>query len=207
MRGVRFGHLHALDRIRSFVPFMKLLTLGSVVSFAVLGLVACDQGAGTAGGDAAPATAPEAAGADAAAPAAAPAGDAEAPAAMGDAEVAKVEQTPQQACNNLIEAAKAKDDAKFLANATDVTAQAMADAASKEMMFGMMATATCGEGVVEGEKATVPVTAGADKRDVPFVKIGDAWKFDAAEYMNKYPPAPAKGKKAKKAKGAKGKKG
>lgn len=169
---------------------MKLLTLGSVVSFGVLGLVACDQGAGTAGGDAA---APAAAPADAA-PAA---GDAEAAAAPGDAEVAKVEQTPQQACNALIEAAKAKDDAKFLANCTDVTAQALADAATKEMMYTMMATATCGEGVVEGEKATVPVTIGADKRDIPFVKMGDAWKFDSAEYMNKYPPAPAKGKKAK----------
>ena len=170
---------------------MKVLTLGSVVSFAVLGLVACDQGAGTAGGDAAPAVAP--------ADTAAAAGDGEA-AAGGDAEVAKVEQTPQQACNALIEAAKAKDDAKFLANATDVTAQAVSDAATKDMMFGMLATATCGEGVVEGEKAIVPVTAGTDKRDVPFVKIGDTWKFDSAEYMNKYPPAPAKGKKAKKLK-------
>ena len=171
---------------------MKLLTLGSVVSFGVLGLVACDQGAGTAGGDtaAAPAVAP--------ADTAPAAGDGEAAApAGGDAEVAKVEQTPQQACNALIDAAKAKDDAKFLANCTDVTAQALADAATKEMMFTMMATATCGEGVVEGEKATVPVTAGPDKRDVPFVKMGDAWKFDSAEYMNKYPPAPAKGKKAK----------
>jgi hypothetical protein len=181
---------------------MKLLTLGSVVSFAVLGLIACEQGAGTgaAGGDAA--AAPEVVPADTAAPA----GDGEA-AAAGDAEVAKVEQTPQQACAALIEAAKAKDDAKFLANATDVTAQAIADAAAKEMIYGTMANATCGEGVVEGEKATVPVTAGADKRDVPFVKIGDSWKFDSAEYMNKYPPAPAKGKKAKKAKNAKLKKG
>lgn len=179
---------------------MKLRTLGSVVSLAVLGLVACDKMGG--GGDtAAPSTAPAVAPVDAAA-----AGDADV-AAPGDAEPAKPEQTPQMACTALIDAAKTKDDAKFLANSTDVTAQAVSNAATKDLMFGMMAGATCGEGVVEGEKATVPVTAGADKRDVPFVKIGDAWKFDSAEYMNKYPPAPAKGKKAKKAKGAKLKKG
>ncbi len=175
----------------------------SVLSLAFFGLVACDKMGGAGGGaePAAPADAP------AVAPEAAAPGDADAAPAPGDAEPPKVEQTPQQACNALIEASKAKEDAKFLANATDVTAQAMSDAATKEMMFGMLAEATCGEGVVEGEKAIVPVTAKEDKRDVPFVKIGDAWKFDSAEYMNKYPPAPAKGKKAKKAKGAKGKKG
>lgn len=174
------------------------LTL-SVLSLGFLGLVACDKMGGAGGGAEpaaptdAPAVAPEAA-----------AGDADAAPAPGDAEPPKVEQTPQQACNALIDASKAKDDAKFLANSTDVTAQAMTDAATKDMMFGMLAEATCAEGVVEGEKAIVPVTAKEDKREVPFVKIGDMWKFDSAEYMNKYPPQPAKGKKAKKAKGKKG---
>lgn len=179
---------------------MKLLTLGSALSLAMFGLVACDMLGG--GGDTATPTAP-AAGADTA-----PAADTAAPAG-GDAEAApaKPEQTPAMACADLVAAAKAKDDAKFLANSSDVTAQAMADAATKDMLYKLLGDATCGDATVEGEKATVPVTAGADKRDVPFVKIGDAWKFDSAEYMNKYPPAPEKGKKAKKAKAGKKKKG
>ena len=133
------------------------------------------------------------------------AGDGAAMAEGGDAAKA-AEMTPAAVCGMLLEAAKAKDDAKFLANSTDVTAQAMSDATTKETIYGLLGgTATCGEATVEGERATVPVTVGTEKREIPFVKICDAWKFDSAEYMNKYPAAPEKGKKGKKGKAAKGK--
>jgi hypothetical protein len=179
---------------------MRTLTLGCVVSFGVLGLVACEQQADHATPTTPPATTttttptPGDAGAEA--------GDG---AAAGEA-AKPAEVTPAAVCATLLEAAKAKDDAKFLANSTDVTAQAMSDATTKETIYTLLGgTASCGEATVEGERATVPVTAGAEKREVPFVKIGDAWKFDSAEYMNKYPAAPEKGKKGKKAKAAKGK--
>lgn len=173
---------------------MKLRSVG--VALAVFGFVAaCDKAADK------PAETPTVAPADPA-PADAVPGDADAVA--GDPEPAKVEQTPVQACTTLIGAATAKEDSTFLANSTEATAQAIGDPATKDMVYGLLGTnATCGEATVDGDKATVAVTTGKEKRDIPFVKIGDAWKFDAAEYMNKYPPVPEKAKKGKKAKGKK----
>jgi hypothetical protein len=187
---------------REFVElYVRTLTLGCVVSFGVLGLVACEQQADQT--TATPAPAATTTTTPTPGDGAADMGDG-ATAADGDA--AKAEVTPAMVCATLLDAAKAKDDAKFLANATDVTAQAMSDAATKETIYTLLGgTATCGDATVEGERATVPVTVAADKRDIPFVKIGDAWKFDSAEYMNKYPAAPEKGKKGKKGKAAKGK--
>ena len=176
---------------------MRTLTLGCVVSFGVLGLVACEQQAEQ---PAAPPTPP------AATTTTPTPGDAEAD--MGDGMMAggdagaadamkPAEVPPAAVCAMLLDAAKAKDDAKFLANSTDVTAQAMADATTKATIYSMLGGgATCGEATVEGERATVPVTVGKEKREIPFVKINDAWKFDSAEYTNKYPPPKAEKSKA-----------
>lgn len=175
---------------------MKLRTLG--VAVAIFGLAACDKPADK------PAEPTPVAPADAAPTEAAKPADADAAPTPTEEEKAKPEPTPVEACVTLIGAATAKDDTTFLANSTEATAQAIGDPATKDMVYGLLGTnATCGEAAIDGDKATVDVMSGKEKRDIPFVKIGDAWKFDSAEYMNKYPPQPEP--KAKKGKGAKAK--
>ncbi|MBC7792261.1 MAG: hypothetical protein H7Z43_01015 [Clostridia bacterium] len=175
---------------------MKVLSVGCLVALSVSGQVACDKPADST----LPAAIDSTSAGDVAPQPAKPAGDA------APAEAVKVEQTPVQACTTLIAAATAKDDATFLVNATEATAQAVSDPATKDMVYGLLgANAACGEAAVDGDKATVAVTSGGEMRDIPFVRIGDTWKFDSAEYMNKYPPQPIKTLKGKKAKGAKSK--
>lgn len=118
----------------------------------------------------------------------------------------KPESTAVTACNALVEAAKAKDEAKFMANATE-GADALLGA-KKETVMTMLGNATCAaeSTPVEGkpDAAMVAVTtAGDQKRDVPFLKVGDEWKFDAQSYVEKYPMIQEKAKKGKKGKGAK----
>ena len=143
---------------------MRTLTLGYVVSFGALGLVACEQQTEQ---PAAPTTPP------AATTTTPTPGDTEAD--MGDgmaggdagaADAVKPEVTPAAVCAMLLEAAKAKDDAKFLANSTDVTAQAMTDATTKATIFSMLGgTATCGEATVEGERASASHCRQREARD------------------------------------------
>ena len=106
---------------------------------------------------------------------------------------------PEEACASLVTAVKAKDDAKVLALSTAASATALTPEA-KEHVMAELGAATCGAAKVDGPGATVALTGGAEPQDAPFVKDGAEWKFDAAAYLSKYPPA-AKNAKGKAAKG------
>lgn len=106
---------------------------------------------------------------------------------------------PEEACAALVTAVKAKDEAKVLALSTAASATALTPEA-KEHVMGELGAATCGAAKVDGPGATVALTGGAEPQDAPFVKDGNEWKFDAAAYLTKYPPA-AKNAKGKAAKG------
>ena len=116
---------------------------------------------------------------------------------------------PDAVCATLIAAIKAKNVEDVVANSLAGAAEAVT-AESIEGMAAALGEATCGEAAVDGDKATVSVTAGEETREIPFGKDGDDWKFDSAGYAAKYPPPaaePAKGKKkGKKKKGKKKKK-
>ena len=139
-----------------------------------------------------------------------PGATAEAPKPGAPAEAPKpAEPTVTEICNQLTAAAKANDDAKLSSLASgDLAAEGV-----KEHIVTGLAGGSCGEGKVEGDKATVPLTQGEGKtattKELPFIKADGGWKLDAAAYTSKYPAEGAKGKKAKggKAKGKKGKKG
>ncbi len=119
----------------------------------------------------------------------------EAPAAPGPAEV----------CATIVEGAGASDESTVTENSTDATAEAMPADGAKEAMMAALKDATCGEATEaeDGTTATVQVTSGSETRNIPFIKVDDAWKFDGEAYVKAYPP-PAKeepkGKKKKKKK-------
>jgi glucose/arabinose dehydrogenase len=164
---------------------MKMRALVGLLSLSCLSLVGCEEG-----GEATDQPA------DAAKPAEQPA-----------AEPAKPEPTPQEACTQLAAAAKAADEAKVTSMLAPGGAEALAAEGAKEAVMATWAQATCGEAKVEGDKATVSITAGTETKEATFVKAEGAWKFDLAAYLAKYPVDMGKGKKGKKAKkGAKAKK-
>ncbi|MBI3178474.1 MAG: hypothetical protein HYZ27_02360 [Deltaproteobacteria bacterium] len=109
---------------------------------------------------------------------------------------------PKEVCTALVEAAKNKDEAAFTGMLTD--AAALGD--NKEAVFTAIGGSTCGEPTMseDGNKATVPATAGDTTRDIALVKGEGGWKLDTAAYMEKY--GKGKDKKAKKEKAKKGKK-
>ncbi|MEM6533427.1 MAG: hypothetical protein AAF654_12445 [Myxococcota bacterium] len=112
---------------------------------------------------------------------------------------------PVQACEALVEAAKAGDAEAFVEHSTETAVEAMAK--SEEAAKSVMSTigqAVCGEATVTGESATVSVAVGDTTRDLPFALSAAAWKFDAAGYIDKYPPQASEAPKA--AKGKKGRK-
>jgi hypothetical protein len=175
---------------------MKLFRLGGYLSLCAIALAGCESTEGEAGAEgeqpaAAPAGEQPAAGAEGAAPAAAPAAPEVVP--------------PAAQCGKLLEGIKAKSAEQVHAVSMDVD---MLTPETIEMLAGELGEATCGEEKVDGDKATVAVTAGAETRDIPFTRVENAWKFDAKAYAEKYPPGKGKkGKKGKKEKAKKGKKG
>ena len=181
---------------------MKLRKFGLL--FAIPLLVAgtgCEEGA-----EGEEAAADEAAAGEAA-PAgeeAAPAGEEGAAAGEGAEEAAAAAPGPGDTCQKLIEAIGAKNVEQVQAMSGDGADKITA--ASIEGISATLADASCGDAAVEGDRATVPVTAGDQTREIVFVKAGEDWKFDVGAYMTKYPP-PSNGKGKKKEKAAKGKKG
>ncbi len=168
---------------------MKLRVFLGVITLSTLGLVACEEGGET------PTDTPP--------PPAAPTTPTPPP-----AEAPKPEPTPVDACNQLLTAVK-DNNAEGLAAVTAPAALETLNAeGNKEHVVASLTGGACGEAKAEADKATVPVTVGADKEaktvEVPFVKVPEGWRFDAAAFLEKNPAG--KGKKAKKAKKAKTKK-
>jgi hypothetical protein len=175
---------------------MKLSRVGLVLSLSAFAFVGCESAEGEPGAEGEqPAAGAPAAGTDKPAEPAAPA-----PAPTETASAATQ-------CGKLLEAIKAKNVEGILALSTDGSAEAIT-AESVEMIAAEMGdAAACGEEKLDGEKATVAVTAAEGARDIPFAKVGTDWKFDTKTYAEKYPPKKGKGKKGKKEKAKKGKKG
>ena len=111
----------------------------------------------------------------------------------------------------MVNALKGKDEAKLAALSTPATQGALGAEGAKDHLTDSLSNGTCGAAKVEGDNATVAVTAGEAAQDVPFVRSSDGWKFDGAAYLAKY-PVPEKAGKGKKGhgkdhgKGGKGKK-
>lgn len=165
-----------------------------VVSF--VNVAACEEkNAGSEQPAAAPAAAAEAAAANA--NEAAKAADAAAATATAQVKEAPM-PSPQDVCNSLIEAAKAKDEAKLLVLSTPATQTALATEGAKEHVFGTLAAATCGVAKVDGESAVVPLGATQPAQEATFSKAAEGWKFDGAAFLAKYPVKVAK-EKVKKA--------
>jgi hypothetical protein len=177
---------------------MKLGTLALLFALPLFGL-ACEEQA---------ATPEEGAGQQAAGQPAAgqPGAPTEPPAAVAPNAV--------EICKGIVEAAKAKDEAKIVSVATDGAAEALAGEGVKDHVFALLTDAACGEETKseDGAKAMVGLTKGDAKMDLPFTKAGDTLKFDVASFVEKNPIKKEEGKKgkkekAKKEKAKKGKKG
>lgn len=106
--------------------------------------------------------------------------------------------SPQDVCNQLIEAAKAKDEAKVLVLSTPATQTAFAAEGVKDHVMGTLAAASCGVAKVDGDNAVVPLGATEPAQEATFSKAADGWKFDGAAFVAKYPVKVVK-EKAKKA--------
>ncbi|MBI5508289.1 MAG: hypothetical protein HY903_06010 [Deltaproteobacteria bacterium] len=116
------------------------------------------------------------------------------------------------ACKAAVEAAKAKDDAKFTGAAMDGAGEAMAGEGVKDHVYGLLGEAVCGEETKseDGSKAQVAAMKGEEKLELAFTKASDVYKLDVAALIEKYPKKEdpkGKGKKGKKDKAKKGKKG
>ena len=136
------------------------------------------------------------------------------PGAPTEGQPAVAAPTAGEICKGIVEAAKAKDEAKIVSVATDGAAEALAGEGVKDHVFALLTDAACGEETKseDGAKAMVALTKGEAKMDLPFTKAGDALKFDVAAFIEKNPIKKEEGKgkgkkeKAKKEKAKKGKK-
>ncbi len=175
---------------------MKLRTLALVFVLPCLGL-ACQEQAAAPEDQPAPAAQPAAAGTPEGQPAAQPA--------------AQPVLTGVDICKGIVEAAKAKDDAKVTAMATDGAADVLAGEGVKDHVYALLGEAACGEETKseDGTKVAVALTKGEEKLELPLVKAGEALKVDVAAFVEKNPiKKDGKGKKekGKKDKAKKGKK-
>ena len=109
---------------------------------------------------------------------------------------------PQEVCQGLVEAAKAKDDSKILATSPPATATAFGAEGVREHVIGTLAAATCGEAKLAGESATTSLGGSEPVQEATFTKAVDGWKFDGAAFVAKYPVKVAKEKLDKGKKGA-----
>jgi hypothetical protein len=101
---------------------------------------------------------------------------------------------PAEVCAALVTAIKAHDEPAVLGLCAPSAAGDLAAPGAKDHVMMALARVTCGAAKVEGDKATVEVTGGAMAQQVPFTKVADTWKFDAAGYLAKYPPMEKAGK-------------
>jgi hypothetical protein len=168
---------------------MKLRTLGLLLAVPLIFLGACDESGDEGGGEDA-AVAPDEGGATPAD------GGGGATPADGGGDMAA---GPAGVCTSLIAAIKAKNVDDVVAASVEGAAE-MITADSIGGMAAALGSATCGAENVDGDAATVTATAGEETREIPFKKVGDDWKFDAAAYAAKYPAAAAEGGKKKAAK-------
>jgi hypothetical protein len=136
------------------------------------------------------------------------------PGTPAEGQPAVVAPSAVEICKGIVDAAKAKDEAKIVSVATDGAAEALAGEGVKDHMFALLTDAACGEETKspDGAKAMVAMTKGEAKMDMPFTKAGDAVKFDVAAFIEKNPIKKEEGKKGKKEKvkkekAKKGKKG
>lgn len=106
--------------------------------------------------------------------------------------------SPQDVCNQLVEAAKGKDEAKVLVLSTPATQTAFAAEGAKDHVLGTLAAASCGVAKVDGDSAVVPLGNTEPAQEATFSKAADGWKFDGAAFLAKYPVKVVK-EKAKKA--------
>ena len=108
---------------------------------------------------------------------------------------------PQEVCQGLIEAARAKDDSKILATSTPATATAFGADGVRDHVIETLAAASCGEAKITGDSATLSLGGTAPAQEASFSKAVDGWKFDGAAFVAKYPVKMAKDKldKGKKA--------
>ena len=99
-------------------------------------------------------------------------------------------------CKGIVEAAKAKDEAKIVAVATDGAADVLNGEGVKDHVYALLADAACGEETKseDGSKVMVAVTKGDEKVELPFTKVGDTLKFDAAAFVERNPAVVKKGK-------------
>lgn len=105
---------------------------------------------------------------------------------------------PADVCTTLCEAAKAKDDSKFLSLSTPATQTVLAADGAKEHILKTLGAATCGAVKLEGESASINLQGTTPAQEATFTKTADGWRFDGAAFLAKYPikVIKEKGKKA-----------
>ena len=105
-------------------------------------------------------------------------------------------------CKGIVEAAKAKDEAKIVAVSVAGAGDALAGEGVREHMFALLTDAVCGEEKKseDGAKVEVALTKGEEKMELPFTKVGDTLKADIALFVEKHPAKKEDGKKGKKEK-------
>lgn len=102
--------------------------------------------------------------------------------------------SPSSTCMKLVETAKANKYEDFNALTTNYMGSPMAKGKMAEQRFDKMHVKfmdkikgiSCGTEHIAGANAFVEAETDGTKRFIPFVKVQDAWKFDAKTYMSFY---------------------
>ena len=96
--------------------------------------------------------------------------------------------TPMEVCKAIVDSAKNKNYEGIRQMSTGMRPAGPSAkknkqfAAMEEKFYSHFESLTCGQSLVTNERAVIETDTKDDKRLIPFVKVGETWKFDAETY-------------------------
>ena len=96
-----------------------------------------------------------------------------------------VSASPMDVCKAIIDSAKSKNYDGIRRLSTGMKASSAKNkhfAKVEEKFYSHFESLSCGQSLVAGDRAVIETATDTDKRLIPFVKVGETWKFDAQTY-------------------------
>lgn len=93
--------------------------------------------------------------------------------------------TPMEVCKSIIESAKSKNYDGIRQLSTGMKAGSAKNkefAKIEEKFYSQFQSLSCGQSLIAGDRAVIETNTETDKRLIPFVKVGENWRFDAQTY-------------------------
>lgn len=105
--------------------------------------------------------------------------------AQTPATTAVASSPPMEVCKSIVDSAKNKNYDGIRQLSTGMKASSAKNkefAKVEEKFYSHFQSLTCGQSLIAGNRAVIETDTDTEKRLIPFVKVGENWKFDAQTY-------------------------